>query len=55
VTVAVATILVILCRRFWRHPDGAWRLAASALATTLAVDGLFLAAALWSPHWSGLI
>ncbi|MFM9041537.1 MAG: DUF3120 domain-containing protein [Vulcanococcus sp.] len=55
VTVTVATILVILCRRFWRHPDGAWRLAASALATTLAVDGLFLAAALWSPHWSGLI
>ena len=55
VTVGVATLLIDLCRRFWQHPDGAWRLAASALATTLAVDGLFLAAALWSPHWSGLI
>ena len=55
VTVLVATILVNLCRHYWQHPDGAWRLAASALATTLAVDGLFLAAALWSPHWSGLI
>jgi hypothetical protein len=30
----------------WHHPDPAWRLAASALATTLCVDGLFLALAL---------
>ena len=35
--------------------DEAWRLAASAIATTLAVDGLFLAAALWAPQLSGLI
>jgi hypothetical protein len=55
VTAAATVILVDLCRRFWQHPDDAWRLAASALATTLAVDGLFLTAALWSPHWSGLI
>jgi hypothetical protein len=47
--------LTALCRRCWDHPDPAWRLAASALATTLAVDGLFLAAALWAPHLSGLI
>lgn len=49
------TALAALCRRYWSHPDPAWRLAASALATTLAVDGLFLAAALWAPHLSGLI
>jgi hypothetical protein len=47
--------LTLLCRRFWHHPDPAWRLAASAVATTLAVDGLFLAAALWAPQLSGLI
>ena len=47
--------LTVLCRRFWHHPDPAWRLAASAVATTLAVDGLFLAAALWAPQLSGLI
>ncbi len=49
------TALAALCRRYWSHGDPAWRLAASALATTLAVDGLFLAAALWAPHLSGLI
>jgi hypothetical protein len=47
--------LTLLCRRCWHHPDPAWRLAASAVATTLAVDGLFLAAALWAPQLSGLI
>ena len=47
--------LTLLCRRYWHHPDSAWRLAASAVATTLAVDGLFLAAALWAPQLSGLI
>ncbi|MEI6358832.1 MAG: DUF3120 domain-containing protein [Synechococcus sp. ELA619] len=47
--------LIGLCRHYWRHPDPAWRLAASALATTLCVDGLFLAAALASPRLSGLI
>jgi hypothetical protein len=47
--------LIGLCRHYWRHPDPAWRLAASALATTLCVDGLFLAAALAAPRLSGLI
>ena len=50
-----ALVLMVLCRRGWDHPDPAWRLAAAALATTLAVDGLFLAAALWAPQLSGLI
>ena len=54
-TLAAATLLIGQCRRFWHHPDPAWRLAASAIATTLAVDGLFLAAALWAPQLSGLI
>jgi hypothetical protein len=54
-TSLAAVVLSSLCRRFWGHPDPAWRLAASAMATTLAVDGLFLLAALWAPHWSGLI
>jgi hypothetical protein len=55
ITLATAIGLTALCRRFWHHPDPCWRLAASALATTLAVDGLFLAAALWAPQLSGLI
>lgn len=55
VTLLTATLLLGLCRRFWNDPDPAWRLAASAMATTLAVDGIFLAAALWAPQLSGLI
>ena len=55
VTLLAATLLLSLCQRFWHHPEPAWRLAASAIATTLAVDGLFLAAALWAPQLSGLI
>jgi hypothetical protein len=47
--------LIGLCRHYWSHPNPAWRLAASALATTLCVDGLFLAAALAAPRLSGLI
>ena len=54
-TLIAAVLLIQQCRRFWHHPDPAWRLAASAIATTLAVDGLFLAAALWAPQLSGLI
>jgi len=54
-TLLAAWLLVDQCRRYWHHPDPAWRLAASAIATTLAVDGLFLAAALWAPQLSGLI
>ena len=55
VVLVAGTLLLGLCRRYWHHPDPAWRLAASAMATTLAVDGLFLAAALWAPQLSGLI
>lgn len=55
VVILAGTLLLGLCRRYWHHPDPAWRLAASAMATTLAVDGLFLAAALWAPQLSGLI
>lgn len=55
ITLLAGTLLIQLCRRTWQHPDPAWRLAASAMATTLAVDGLFLAAALWAPQLSGLI
>ena len=55
VVLLAGTLLLGLCRRYWHHPDPAWRLAASAMATTLAVDGLFLAAALWAPQLSGLI
>ena len=55
VTLLTGTALTALCRCYWNHPDPAWRLGASAVATTLAVDGLFLAAALWAPQLSGLI
>ena len=55
VTLLTGTGLSALCRCYWNHPDPAWRLGASAVATTLAVDGLFLAAALWAPQLSGLI
>ena len=55
VTLLTGTGMSALCRCYWNHPDPAWRLGASAVATTLAVDGLFLAAALWAPQLSGLI
>ncbi len=49
-----AGLLVLICRRLW-HLGGPWRVAAAALGTTLAVDALFLGAALLAPHLSGLI
>lgn len=55
ITACAGVLLTALCWRTWDHADPAWRLAASALATTLAVDGLFLGAALWAPQLSGLI
>ncbi|MFM7652015.1 MAG: DUF3120 domain-containing protein [Vulcanococcus sp.] len=55
VTLLTGLGLTALCRRTWSHQDPAWRVGASAVATTLAVDGLFLAAALWAPQLSGLI
>ena len=49
-----ASVLVLVCRRLW-NLGGPWRVAAAALGTTLAVDGLFLGAALLAPQLSGLI
>ncbi len=49
-----AGLLLVLCRRLWSL-GGPWRVAAAAVGTTLAVDGLFLGAALLAPHLSGLI
>ncbi|WP_323357370.1 DUF3120 domain-containing protein [Cyanobium gracile] len=49
-----ASLLVFVCRRLWTL-GGTWRVTAAALGTTLAVDTLFLAAALVAPHLSGLI
>jgi hypothetical protein len=46
-------ILAVCC---WLWPQGlAGRVAAATLATTLVVDGIFLAAALLAPGLSGLI
>ena len=49
-----AATLLLLCRRLWPLGDSC-RVAAAALATTLVVDGLFLAAALLAPGLSGLL
>lgn len=47
-------VLLAVCRWLW--PQGlAGRVAAATLATTLVVDGIFLAAALLAPGLSGLI
>ena len=49
-----ALALIQLCRWLWQQGE-VGRITSSALATTLAVDGLFLVAALAAPHLSGLI
>ncbi len=49
-----ASLLILICRQLWQR-GGIWRVSAAALATTLAVDGLFLTAALLAPGLSGLI
>jgi hypothetical protein len=47
---------VLLAVSCWLWPQGlAGRVAAATLATTLVVDGIFLAAALLAPGLSGLI
>lgn len=52
----VGAALVAICHWGWSRPGGGgWRMASATLATTLAVDGLFLAAALLAPRLSGLI
>ena len=49
-----AGLLLGLSRWLWNH-GATGRVAAVTLATTLAVDGLFLAASLAAPRFSGLI
>ena len=49
-----ALLLIQLCRWLWQQGE-VGRITSSALATTLAVDGLFLIAALAAPRLSGLI
>jgi hypothetical protein len=52
---ALATALLLgLARLLWPHGI-CGRVAATCLATTLAVDGLFLAAALLAPRLTGLL
>ena len=54
VIAAAALLLLRLSQNLWRRGE-CGRIAAAALATTLAVDGLFLAAASLAPRLSGLI
>ena len=49
------TLLARLSARLWRQGGDDERVWAATLATTLAVDGLFLMAAALAPHLSGLI
>jgi hypothetical protein len=51
---AMAALILAACAHLWRM-GGIARVSAATLATTLAVDGLFLAAALLAPQWSGVI
>ena len=51
---AAAAALLQVCRWLWPRGRAA-RVASAALATTLAIDGLFLVAALLAPKLSGLI
>ena len=50
----LASLLLLICRRFWAQGTCA-RVAAATLAATLAVDGLFLGSALLAPRFTGLI
>ncbi|MEO1003963.1 MAG: DUF3120 domain-containing protein [Cyanobacteria bacterium J06638_7] len=54
VVAAMAATLIQISRWCWRQ-GATGRVAAAALSTTLAVDGLFLALALLAPRLSGLI
>jgi len=50
----ISIVLLAIC--YWLWPQGpTGRVAAATLATTLVVDGIFLAAALLAPGLSGLI
>ncbi len=48
-------LLAGLCAALWRRGDRDAQVAAATLATTLAVDGIFLLAAALAPRLSGLI
>jgi len=50
----MAALLLGTATQLWKR-GGIARVSAATLATTLAVDGLFLAAALFAPLWSGVI
>ncbi len=52
---ALASGWILLLARRLQTGDDAQRAAAATLASTLLVDGLFLATALLAPHFSGLI
>jgi len=54
VVLGFALVLMLLCRKLWSL-GSIWKIGAVALATTLAVDGLFLMAAFMAPRLSGLI
>lgn len=49
-----ASLLLVLAHRLWQRGE-VWRVGAAALATTVVVDGVFLAAALATPLLSGVI
>ena len=52
--ISFAAALIQACRWLWRRGE-AGRICSAALATTLAVDGLFLLTALGAPFLTGLI
>jgi hypothetical protein len=54
-TVLGSAVLILLSGRLLWHSGEAARVAAAALLTTLAVDAIFLAAALLAPSLSGVI
>ena len=49
-----AGLLLVMALRLWQRGE-VWRVSAAALATTVVVDGVFLASALASPLLSGVI
>jgi len=55
VVVSISALLLLALSAWLRQRGQAGRIAAVTVATTLAVDGLFLAAALAAPKLSGLI
>lgn len=54
-TVLLSAVLILITGRLLWHSGEAPRVAAAALLTTLAVDAIFLAAALLAPSLSGVI